>query len=366
MIIVLLFGVMFSSYAQTNDFPRYSFWSNWSVGASGVFTKELNDNWVLGQGANVGFDVRFIKQLNYNWYLRLIGDVPCVFSKDSLNSDRYAKTMVGFSWMPKNHWYLFADGGLGFMKDNLAHVALAGDIGTGLNFKVCEHSNIFGEIGIDCVAGFTNDYKSNNIFAKIGYAYNFGLTNTDKEIDNERKAILAIDKTCPIVCDSLRKENARLTENEEYLVHKIALLEEHDSILHIEIANRDYIIDSLNSMFDNISKNKLNYYALPFSVLFDLNSYTIKSNEIGKIKAIADIMKSDTSVHYTIVGFCDNTGSQDYNRKLSKKRVESVKKSLMRYGVKEDQIETDYKGKDAPFGNGDSYVNRRVSFYRNF
>lgn len=368
MMVVLLFGVMFGSYAQTNNesFPRYGFWSNWSIGASGIFTKDIDNNWVIGQGSNIGFDVRFAKQLNYHWYLRLIGDVPALFTSDTLNMDRYAKTMVGFTWMPFKHFYLFVDGGLGYLKDQFNYVALANDFGVGLNFNVCERSHIFGELGMDCVADYRNDFYHNNLYAKVGYAYSFGLTKIDQEIEKTRKSLILIDETYPLLCDSLRKENKKLTDNEVYLMDKISILEMHDSSLHIELANKCAIIDSLNNIIDDISTNKLNYYALPFSVLFDFDSYSIKSSENSKVKAIANIMKQDTNVNYTLVGFCDNSGSQEYNLKLSKKRVEAVKNALIKYGVKEDQISVDYKGKDAPFGNGDLNVNRRVSFYRNF
>ena len=67
----------------------------------------------------------------------------------------------------------------------------------------------------------------------------------------------------------------------------------------------------------------------------------------------------------TLVGFCDNTGSDAYNMKLSQRRAEAVKRLLVkRYGIAEDRLTVDYKGKTVAFGDLKYAVNRRVSFYR--
>ena len=95
-------------------------------------------------------------------------------------------------------------------------------------------------------------------------------------------------------------------------------------------------------------------------------TFTPDEPEYAKIKAVASIMKNDTTVHYAVTGFCDKTGSQEYNQALSEKRAEAVKKALIKYGVKEEQITINGNGYDKPFSDGRLSVNRRVSFYRNF
>ena len=85
---------------------------------------------------------------------------------------------------------------------------------------------------------------------------------------------------------------------------------------------------------------------------------------MNKIKAIAQIMK-DSDYDFEIIGYCDNSGSKEYNQALSERRAEKVKKILVnKYGIDENRLSTSGKGKDLAFGDIKNAVNRRVSFYR--
>jgi len=106
---------------------------------------------------------------------------------------------------------------------------------------------------------------------------------------------------------------------------------------------------------------------MPFSIEFDNNSYTVRQDQYEKLKQIAYLMNADTTVNYNICGYCDYTGSSEYNQKLSEKRAEEVKRLLInRCAVKEEQLTTSGKGKDLAFGDIKSPINRRVSFFRQF
>ena len=85
---------------------------------------------------------------------------------------------------------------------------------------------------------------------------------------------------------------------------------------------------------------------------------------MNKVKAIAQIMK-DNDCDFEIIGYCDYSGSDAYNQKLSEKRAENVKKLLVnKYGVDGDRLTVSGKGKTMSFGDIKNAVNRRVSFYR--
>ena len=104
---------------------------------------------------------------------------------------------------------------------------------------------------------------------------------------------------------------------------------------------------------------------MPFSILFDNDSYTVKGSEMTKIKAICQILKDNPDVNLTLAGFCDKTGSDAYNMKLSQKRAEAVKKIMVKkYGIDADRLTIDAKGKTVSFGDLKYDINRRVSFYR--
>ena len=107
------------------------------------------------------------------------------------------------------------------------------------------------------------------------------------------------------------------------------------------------------------------FYALPFSILYDVDQYTVSESEMRKLEAIARVMKDNDGTKYDIIGFCDKSGSDAYNQKLSEKRANEVKRLLVnKYGIAEDRLTTSGKGKGSSFGDVKYAVNRRVSFYR--
>ena len=344
----------------------YGFWSNWSAGVGVQLAKHFSGNWNFGEGANFGFEVRAQKQLSQCWNMRIIGSIPGIFTSNQNQFDRYGTAMIGFDWTPWHYMYLFADGGVAVKHNRYGWMALASDAGIGARFDIGDDAAIYTELGIDCVADITKAMTYNNAFIKVGWLYNFGLTDVDKQILEQRK-ILVYEKEQPVVnTDSLDKCLADSRRNEKELIKKIENLESHDYFLTAKLSELSSQNDSLDSVIASIKENQLNYYALPFSVLFDNNSYTINEGEYAKIKAVASIMKDDTTVHYAVTGFCDSTGSHEYNQKLSEKRAETVKNALIKYGVKEEQITINGNGYDKPFSDGTLAVNRRVSFYRNF
>ena len=104
---------------------------------------------------------------------------------------------------------------------------------------------------------------------------------------------------------------------------------------------------------------------MPFSVQYDVNEWKVSEDEMDKVKAVARVLKDNPDVKIMVVGFADYTGSDQYNMKLSERRANEVKRLLTKnYGIAEDRISTDYKGKSVAFGDIQYALNRRVSFYR--
>lgn len=365
--LIALVAMAFSISAQNfeSDYT-YGFWSNWSAGFGVQFSKDFSNNFAIGEGSNIGFELRAQKQIGQQWNMRIIGNLSGIFTSDQNQFDRYLTGLIGFDWTPWNYMYVFADGGMAVKRNAYGWMALAADAGIGARFRLENSTTIYAELGLDCVADITTDMTYNNAFVKVGWMYNFGITEIDRQILEQRQLVLYEREKAVANNDSLDSCLANCRRNEKELIKKIEILENHDYVLTTKLSEMSHQNDSLASVIASIRENQLNYYALPFSVLFDNDSYTINQSEYAKIKAVASIMKEDTSVHYAVTGFCDKTGSQEYNQALSERRAEAVKKALMKYGVKEEQITISGNGYDKPFSDGKLSVNRRVSFYRNF
>lgn len=363
LIVTLMFSFLFA-----NAQPTPSFWSNWSLGGNVILSKEIRtNNWNLGQGTNIGFGFTAHKQLTDSWGFRVVADVSGFLTADTLNADRYGKGMVGFDYRFPCGVYLFADGGGAILHDHKP-LKLVADLGVGYIYDLNEHNSLFAELGADVVAEFPANWYNTNIFLKLGYRYNFGLTKTDKAVLEQWVILQETKEVKNTENDSIAEYHKKVCPDTIFAhLQRIDALQHDNEILLQEIKLKDSIISDLDSILANMRENSDNFYAMPFSIEFDNDSYTVKGAQYEKLKQVAYIMNSDTTVNYSIVGYCDYTGSVEYNQKLSEKRANEVKRLLIeRCGVKEDQIIVSGKGKDIAFGDIKSPINRRVSFFREF
>ena len=102
-------------------------------------------------------------------------------------------------------------------------------------------------------------------------------------------------------------------------------------------------------------------------VMFDYNKATIKVESNDLLNEVADIIKKyPTLKKIAIEGHTDGDGSAKYNKKLSQKRADSVKKFLVAAGVEGERLEATGYGEDKPIADNDSdegkEKNRRVEF----
>lgn len=76
------------------------------------------------------------------------------------------------------------------------------------------------------------------------------------------------------------------------------------------------------------------------TIYFPIGSAKVTDVQAKIVKAVANVMKN-TDEKYVLTGWADNyTGSAKFNEKLRAKRAESVKKMIVRAGVKADRLET--------------------------
>lgn len=101
-------------------------------------------------------------------------------------------------------------------------------------------------------------------------------------------------------------------------------------------------------------------------ILFDVSKSTIKSESFITINRIASFMKAYPDLSFRIDGHTDSDGSQELNQKLSEDRAEAIKSALIKFGIRENRLETKGFGESQPIASnltakGKSF-NRRVEF----
>ena len=78
----------------------------------------------------------------------------------------------------------------------------------------------------------------------------------------------------------------------------------------------------------------------PFPIIyFSFNSIWIEPGQRSKVVEIAQALKADSSIRIRIVGWGDEVGGEDVNKRVSLKRAEAVKKRLVKSLISADRIE---------------------------
>jgi len=101
-------------------------------------------------------------------------------------------------------------------------------------------------------------------------------------------------------------------------------------------------------------------------IYFDLDKDTIKPKSRPVLDRAVDVLREFEAIRIEISGHTDSTGSPEYNRDLSLRRSNSVKRYLVEHGVSESRIETRGAGPDEPIDTNKTAAgrakNRRIEF----
>ncbi|MGL5786606.1 MAG: OmpA family protein [Bacteroidales bacterium] len=132
-------------------------------------------------------------------------------------------------------------------------------------------------------------------------------------------------------------------------------LNEEVNALRGELNNKQTEIDQLNKELAAKPKEVIKEVVTEVSVqeyetvLFNINSSTVRPDQMLNISQAAEVIKKNPEAKYAITGYADKaTGSVEYNLKLSEKRAQAVADILVKkFGVKAEQLEVKWDGSNA-------------------
>ena len=91
---------------------------------------------------------------------------------------------------------------------------------------------------------------------------------------------------------------------------------------------------------DNTSKEETLSMETPFPIIyFSFNSVWVEPGQRAKIKEIAKALKSDYTGNIRVIGWGDEVGGDNVNKRVSLQRAEAVKKRLGMYHIPAERIE---------------------------
>jgi outer membrane protein OmpA-like peptidoglycan-associated protein len=102
------------------------------------------------------------------------------------------------------------------------------------------------------------------------------------------------------------------------------------------------------------------------NIFFDIDKAVLRPESFPELNRVAEFLEEQPSIKVEISGHCDNTGTDEHNLALSKKRAEAVSRYISQKGVSKDRVKTTFYGESRPRDTNDTKEgrqnNRRVEF----
>ena len=197
-----------------------------------------------------------------------------------------------------------------------------------------------------------------------------GLTHEIEKLSNEIRLISVNNQITEPTTEIINKheDNALKTQEDQsdiywqYLKDLDKLVhQKFDSLSHIKHALLEElkIINNNRKLSENIanisqnealSDNEADIFKKEYNITFKLNSSDIGAEHMPHLYTLTEILRKNTNRIILLSGFADKSGEAHYNIMLSRQRVQSVKKELIKRGVRDEQIIEQYFGSEQASG----------------
>ena len=332
MILAAICSIMtVSAQSQSNYCGSSKFFDNVSIGVVGGVETNLND-WNAPQGAVAGivlnkeispiFGVTLEGNTNINGLRNWASDAShfhCANTFDGLSvyltpRVNLTNALLGYKGSPRKfELEAVAGPGYGFWLHD-EYNALLVKAGLNLNYNLSNAFTVTLRPAVVYDLNGTGTFNTNHAIGQVtaGIVYHFKTSNGTRSF---KKAKLYSQSEV----DAL---NAKITDLQS----------------NLETANKAVKTNAINTV-DTV------YTESPSSlgnvVSFTLNSAKVDETQMANLDNAVRILKENPDLKVTLKGYADkNTGSATYNKRLSVRRAEAVKKVIVdKYGIDTDRID---------------------------
>ena len=332
MILAAICSIMtVSAQSQSNYCGSSKFFDNVSIGVVGGVETNLND-WNAPHGAVAGivlnkeispiFGVTFEGNTNINGLRNWASDAShfhCANTFDGISTYLTARVnLTNAIWKYNGKPRKFeveanAGPGYGFLLHQ-EYNALLVKAGLNLNYNVTDAWTIALRPAVVYDLNGTGTFNTNHAIGQVtaGIVYHFKTSNGTR---------------------SFKKAKLYSQSEVDALNAKIKDLQSN-----LETANKAVKTNAINTV-DTV------YTESPSSlgnvVSFTLNSAKVDETQMANLDNAVRILKENPDLKVTLKGYADkNTGSATYNKRLSVRRAEAVKKVIVdKYGIDTDRID---------------------------
>jgi type IX secretion system PorP/SprF family membrane protein len=225
-----------------------------------------------------------------------------------------------------------------------------------------------GRINKQFVVGYSYDMAVNAYKQylrgahEVMLGYQFGGSPADDPAIKKR--FDDVDAKIKKNADDIEDANEKIKKNADDIEQNAEDIEEGDDELKKEIENLKNDFELFKKAYEDGKKGKGINAGDVFGfdkVYFDTDKYNLTGVATEELNALANIMKQNPDLKIGIMGHADMRASDNYNRKLSQRRAESVRTYLIQKGISADRIVVEAYGETQPISSNLS-ENRRVEF----
>jgi OOP family OmpA-OmpF porin len=353
--------------AATSPYGSFSTTFNWSAALAANITL-ANINWRHNQG-------------NIQPYLTLGGGfmsfTPSVYNNAG-SQVPVASTSTTF-----NEFFIPVGLGLKF------------DIGKGVNLDLGYQMNFVNSDFLDGYATGANTANDKFSYAHAGLEFAFGGKSkpqlaTHNPVSSMRYEYMTKAQTLQAELDAQKAENDRLRNDLNATNNNLATTNANLAKL-TQDSDGDGVPDFFDKCPNTPAGTKVDGSGCPLPVAkqptetkvyiteedrkvvkdaianleFDLGKATIRAHSFPSLNRVARLLV-DKNFSLKLAGHTDNTGSSDFNMRLSKDRAESIKNYLVSQGANPSRIEATGYGETQPIATNKTAAgrqkNRRVEF----
>jgi len=104
---------------------------------------------------------------------------------------------------------------------------------------------------------------------------------------------------------------------------------------------------------------------ISYVVYYKTNDAEIRPDVLPQIKQLAELIRPFTKINIQIAGYADHRGSEDFNLRLSKKRIDNVRTTFVNAGISNQRLQLQAHGENAATasqGDKEAYIfDRKVT-----
>lgn len=254
----------------------------------------------------------------------------------------FVKAGIGYEWYTKTHPSdydgVLLDAGAGLKMAITKRVALK------LEGLYMYKINNGGESA--------SDGQVHNIAALAGLTFNFG----EKE-----QPVAAVAEEPPVVAEEPKQEPKEAEQTPVVAEPAVVAAAPVDS-------DKDGVYDDADLCPNTETCFKVDKDGCPIKATLHLHflvdSDKIDSTGRSEVNGYAQFLKDNPAYKVTIIGYTDNTGTEEHNQKLSERRAAAVKNTLIQQGVAADRLTSMGEGENAPVATNETkegrLENRRI------